>query len=495
MGQKNRIGRRVLSLLVAFALFCGCLGGLPFRAAAADGGQTYSVKLQSSSAKVLLLTGEDGTTQEIQNKSLAGTTVSLAPGVYQYTGYTANKAEKLGGGSFEVTEDKQAIRFQRITIHVDLPSTMIEEGLDNMDGRLEVICTNRDVQFESANDSPDVVESGGMKKRTYVLLVANGGSSDPTSLTFQYIPDDERLTCEEKVLTAASFTQDYVTFNLLKKEKKTFRVPSEYADLFQLYKKLGNHYTPFTKIEPSSKTEREDGYTDFEYYFPQQDVVHYTIQHSDEKGNIKLSRRVGWGEDVADIFTVRGYSKVAEDYVTGSYGWETENWTNFDLNNSFRMNLWETEEANLYLNVDDSNYIEMQAGQTERLEAFRTWQAVDDVAANYFIEPDFHYEVIGDSVKVEQGGEEGRRYATVTAEEEGVSVIKVTYDAMFWSANGTPDGGIVREGKNSLYYDAIAPVNTRVVVVNVGGKNTANIQPNMKDPWTGSTATRRALRA
>lgn len=254
MGQKNWAGRRVLSLLVAFALFCGCLGGLPFRAAAADGGQTYSVKLRSSFAKVLVLTGEDGTTQEIPNKSIAGTTVSLAPGVYQYTGYTANKAEKLGGGSFEVTENNQEIRFQRITIYVNLPSTMIEEGLDNMDGRLEVICTNRDVQFEFANGNPDVVESGGMKKRTYDLLVANGGGSDPTSLTFQYIPDDERLDCEKEAATVIGFTRETPTLNLLTKVKKTIRVPSEYADLFQLYKKLGKHYTPFTKIEPSSKT-------------------------------------------------------------------------------------------------------------------------------------------------------------------------------------------------------------------------------------------------
>ncbi len=488
MGQKNRTGRRVLSLLVAFALFCGCLGGLPFRAAAADGGQTYSVKLRSTYAKVVVLTGEDGTTQEIQNKSPAGTTVSLAPGVYQYTGYTANKAEKLGGGSFEVTEDNQIISFQRITIYVNLPSTIIEEGLDNMDGRLEVICTNRDVQFESTNDSPDVVESDGTKKRTYDLLVANGGSSDPTSLTFQYIPDDERLDCEKKAATVTGFTRNTSTLNLLKKVKKTVRVPSEYADLFQLYKKLGNHYTPFTKIEPSSKTEREDGYTDFEYYFPVQDSAHYTIRHSDEKGNIKLSRGLNWQTGSSDVFVVRGYSKVKEDYRHGTVGWKTENWTNFDLDNSFRMNLSTTEEANLYLNVDDSNYIEMKEGETQKLEAFRTWQAVDDVMGNYFIEPDFHYEVIGDSVKVEQGGEEGRRYATVTAEDEGVSVIKVTYDAMFWSASGStlPDGSPI-EGQNTLYYDAIAPVNTRVVVVNVGGKNTANIQPNMKDPGHAGT--------
>lgn len=296
--------------------------------------------------------------------------------------------------------------------------------------------------------------------------------------TITYTPLDENFSSCEKVVEATS-QGNGIQAHFLSQWNwiRTFRIPEEYKNLFHLYKKNEKHYSPFSEYTPISVETVEEGYVDFSYALPQQCDVHYTIDHSDELGNIKLSRLRGFNRATPSLWKERGYSKVRDDYISGTGEW-SENWISFDLDNSLRLNVSAVEEANLYLNVDDSNYVTLDTGETTRLEAFRTWQAVDNVIGNYFIEPDFHYEIIGSSVSIEEKGSEGRRYVDVTAKQEGVSVIKVTYDAMYYGAIGvTMDGNA--EGANSRYYDAIEPVNTRVVIVNVGATNTANIQPNI----------------
>lgn len=300
------------------------------------------------------------------------------------------------------------------------------------------------------------------------------GSENEYTLT--YTPLDENFSSVERTVHATGTP----TCTLLSQWQwiRTFRIPAEYKDLFHLYQKTGNHYTPFTELTPLSVGTVVDGYVDFSYALPQQCSVHYTIDHSDELGNIKLSRTRSFHRGIPSLWVERGYSKVREDYISGTGLW-SDNWVSFDLDNSLRLNISAAEDANLYLNVDDSNYVTLDTGETTKLEAFRTWQAVTDVIGNYFIEPDFHYEIIGDSVSIEEKGDEGRRYVDVTAGQNGLSVIKVTYDAMYFAGVGAT-AEYWAEGENSRYYDAIEPVNTRVVIVNVGATNTANIQPNIE---------------
>lgn len=143
-----------------------------------------------------------------------------------------------------------------------------------------------------------------------------------------------------------------------------------------------------------------------------------------------------------------------------------------DLDNNYREDNGYAE-ANLYTNVGDSKYLQLAQGETFDLFSFRVWQAISTITLNYFLEPDFHYEVIGDSVTVAEGAKSayGREYQTITAVKPGVSVIKITYDAMIWPwVEGT---------NRSYYYNAIDPRNTGVIVVNVGGNNDAHIEANI----------------
>jgi hypothetical protein len=81
------------------------------------------------------------------------------------------------------------------------------------------------------------------------------------------------------------------------------------------------------------------------------------------------------------------------------------------------------------------------------------------VTGNYFIEPDYKVEVLGDAGAVgsEWTGSPGLEYAEISASKPGVTVLRVTYGPLFF------DYG---DGKGE-YYNAINPADTGVVVVTV----------------------------
>lgn len=118
--------------------------------------------------------------------------------------------------------------------------------------------------------------------------------------------------------------------------------------------------------------------------------------------------------------------------------------------------------ADMYTNLDNSGTLNLSTGQTFSLDTFRVWQAVDSVVGNYFIEPDFNYDLYGDSVSIQRIGSAGRQQLEITALKPGTSVIKVTYAPLSY----TLSSGTVQD------YNGIAPDNTVAVVVNVDANGT-----------------------
>ena len=115
--------------------------------------------------------------------------------------------------------------------------------------------------------------------------------------------------------------------------------------------------------------------------------------------------------------------------------------------------------ANMYTNLDDTGTLNLQVGDTFNLDTFRVWQAMAGMTLNYFIEPDYTFELIGDSAQIQRVGGTGREQLAITAVSPGVSVINITYGPLAYvQANGS-----------TLYFNGIDPRNTISVVVNVGG--------------------------
>jgi hypothetical protein len=120
--------------------------------------------------------------------------------------------------------------------------------------------------------------------------------------------------------------------------------------------------------------------------------------------------------------------------------------------------------AGVYFNVNDARHLVLNAGETFGLIPIRVWQAMEGVVNNYFIEPDYKVEVLGDTdaISSKWAGSPGLEYAEITALKPGVALLRVTYAPLRFDFD---DGGI--------YFNPIDPLNTGIVVVTVaeGNKN------------------------
>jgi hypothetical protein len=115
----------------------------------------------------------------------------------------------------------------------------------------------------------------------------------------------------------------------------------------------------------------------------------------------------------------------------------------------------------VYFNVNDARRLELRAGETFKLLPIRVWQAMEGITENYFIEPDYTIEILGDkdALEYEWKGSPGSRYAELRGlAEGGVAVLRVTY---------APLKLIHQNGKGSTYFNATNPVDTGIVVVSV----------------------------
>ena len=122
------------------------------------------------------------------------------------------------------------------------------------------------------------------------------------------------------------------------------------------------------------------------------------------------------------------------------------------------------DNRGLYTNLDDRGVLELNVGEHFDLDTIRTQQAQLDQVNNLFVEPDYTFEVSGESVSTQEIGLDGRRQLRISAEEPGVSVIKVTYGPLHYlgaNDNGTP-------GNTNWSFNGIDPQNTGLVVVDVG---------------------------
>lgn len=140
------------------------------------------------------------------------------------------------------------------------------------------------------------------------------------------------------------------------------------------------------------------------------------------------------------------------------------------------------ETGDIFVNINEKNYLKMQVGATYDALAQRTWQLTNTSTANYFMEPCYHYTVydlegnIDNSViEIDNANTTTDPWATIRAKAAGTAIVTVTYDAMncnyYTKAAKSPYLG----GEN---WGAIWPENTAVYVVSVGAADNA-IVPNM----------------
>jgi hypothetical protein len=140
------------------------------------------------------------------------------------------------------------------------------------------------------------------------------------------------------------------------------------------------------------------------------------------------------------------------------------------------------ETGDIFVNINERGHLKLNQTTHKEfdLHAMRTWQLTDNSFNNYFIEPDFHYAVIGldgqpldDVIRITPYP--GDPWAKIEAIGQGTAIVLVTYDAIglnyYSGTNRTPYLG-------GEYWSAIWPENTGVFVVTVDAEE-AVLSPNM----------------
>lgn len=196
------------------------------------------------------------------------------------------------------------------------------------------------------------------------------------------------------------------------------------------------HFTEFIKIKPVTKI--TEGNTD-KHYFELKDDSTYNFRVSGE-GFVTYA---GTFKKTADFsFTVTEDMLKPEGKSSGTIDRDTSSNKGCNV-------------ADIFLNINPEGHLKLKAGDSFQIVSLRNWEAVNSTTSNYFIEPDYNYEVIdfeGNKSDVAEVDAKG----CLTAKKCGTAVVLVTYDAM-----------TLNFGSGDDFYGAIYPENTGVFVVSV----------------------------
>lgn len=222
------------------------------------------------------------------------------------------------------------------------------------------------------------------------------------------------------------------------------------ADVTMSWKNgTAQHYAEFTP-HPIVKVD-DFSTSDYDVYVPTA-TVPYVTQY------IASAVKHGTTDKVAKIFNVAAATAGAQ-YTLNLTPLAGREDTSLTI-----PGLGAGDNRGLYTNLDDTGVLNLPVGDHFDLDTFRTQQAQLDQINNLFIEPDFTFDVAGDSVTTSSIGNDGRRQLRIKAAKPGVSVIKISYGPLRYltaNDNGTP-------GNTNWSFNGIDPQSTGVAVVNVG---------------------------
>ena len=145
-----------------------------------------------------------------------------------------------------------------------------------------------------------------------------------------------------------------------------------------------------------------------------------------------------------------------------------------DTVNRFNKNVYDL--GNVYLNINQKGYLNLEQGQTRELDVFRCWQAIEGFRNAQIALPDVHYTVVdlngqpSDVVTITPD-ENNSSLAYMKANKAGTAIVLVTYDAMTHMQGQTSN-------KENHGFSAIWPECTGVFVVSVGADG-SSIATNM----------------
>lgn len=373
-------------------------------------------------------------------------------GEYTLTGFNADGTVNNGSIGITVTDaDEQLFTVLTCNAYVTNKTDNVTWTVENGDYTLDVTVSTK----EGVSQKAVVGKSTTAGRNTFLILNGNSYSAE-------FIPSAAHQTEGFMTLYKAGTVTSSITVSGAIPKGETYTVTVPAAAELQIGMKQ-SHFTDFKIVEPVTVETTGDakGYT---YKLAYGQVYNYRT----------------W---MAGGLTQGGYFTMAEDaskrpalsFTEADYKAFGPKTANHDVQSNGGY-----ETGNIFVNTNERGHLLMNVGDKYDALALRTWELTDNATSNYFIEPDFHYTVVGldgkpsaDVIEITQTP--GSAWADIRAKAAGTAIVLVTYDAIglnyYSGTTKTPYLG-------GEYWGAIWPENTGVYVVTVG-QGTAAITPNM----------------
>lgn len=227
----------------------------------------------------------------------------------------------------------------------------------------------------------------------------------------------------------------------------TLTAPKE-ATVVIAQKPGSRHYVPFTEYEYVTASESGNGMV-YTYNLPKASNYNYRVS---QPGCITH----------AGIFDPSAGDIVISEEQLKEY---PSSYHNHDVAENHGYNY-----ADIYLNINPQGHLVLQPGAEFHIVNLRTWQLTNSITANYFLEPDYHYTVLGTDFKPDNSVIEIDGSGLIKAKSQGTAIVQVRYDAMKAEVSG---GNL---------WSSIWAENVGTFVVTVGDIP-EGIRSNMKLPY------------
>ena len=387
--------------------------------------------------------------------------LSVDEGTYLIEGYKNNgeTPEKLGSIVFDVTKDgNHDFELYAVTgIKADNSGWVLNEDYTMSVKILAQDSTEKTFEMGEVNQYGVVKSCIALKGDTVTATFTPDGSIHPD---FMEATASATLTSNRSGLSASC--QQVVTVAFTAPENSVISVGT-----------LSSYYV-YNFAEPVSTPTASGDKVEAVYKLAKDKDYFYRVQNPNGVTYWNYAR---WNESSSVDIT------AADLYIDSSEFNKTTVFHNFEKN--------VYDRADIYLNINQAGYLNMNKGDTYELNSFRNWFAIESYMNAKVALPDMHYEVVGldgmsSDVVTITPDEKNSNVAVMKANKTGTAIVMVTYDAMTHMQGMSK--AAVTGGESTKQFSAIWPECTGVFVVSVEKDGTA-IKTNMQLDRFGSPST------
>ena len=408
---------------------------------------SVKVTMNTTSPTMSLVDKATGNAVEVGEPANRVYTFDAPTGTYVLTAYGTKDNVVNGTIELNVTDDAE----QEFTVLTNTIYATNKDWVVDTDYTIEVTVNTR----EGAKQEITIGNSITANRKTFLAL--NGNSYYAALIPSEAHQAEDYMTLYKKGTLTGGVN---VSGAIPQGADYTITVPADAG--FFLGMKF-SHFVAFTPIEPKA-VENEGSIKKLTYRLANGQVYNYRTW---KDGGLTQAGYFSMNLDEAKrpvlAFTDADYEAFGAKTIKHDVHW----------NGGY-------ETGDIFVNINERGHLKLNVGDTFDAHAMRSWELTDNSTNNYFMEPDFHYTVIGldgtpskDVITIEET--EGDPWATIKAVGNGTAIVLVTYDAigLNYYSNTTKNAYMGGE-----YWSAIWPENTAAYVVTVGGGATA-IDPNM----------------